>query len=182
VYEEDRAIFLEIWHGTPEGAVWFSSTRFGREGGQTIAWNRIFPQMPSDAYLASIAERADEITAFLQVGLSREAVERELEVTPVSVRTKYSGLPVYRFDLMAVPGYEFIYEYELGDWEGLRAGEVGIIVFVSYDNSDAVERFSLTFYSGDSNFRGRDSFWGETRFSWRWFFIQYSYILGIACR
>jgi len=52
---------------------------------------------------------------------------------------------MYRFALMAVPGYDFHSEIDKADLEGLRASNVGVTVFVGFDSNDAVDWFSFVF-------------------------------------
>jgi len=79
---------------------------------------------------------------------------------------------MYRFDLMAVPGYDFHSDVDMSDLEGLRAGRVGIIAFVDFDDNDAVRSFSFDFYLGEGNFLRRDSRGREIPMRWSWDFVQ----------
>jgi len=166
---------FEVWHPTAYGAVRHHPGAWGGQGWENryaIAWHRIFPEPPSAARTAEITQRADRLSGFLQLGLSREAVWREMGMAPVVVNSASSGLLMYRFDLMAVPGYDFHSDVDEADLEGLRAGNVGITVFVDFDSNDAVDWFSFVFYLGESNFLGRDSQGREIPFRWSWDFVQ----------
>ena len=149
---EDRLGLFEVWYASADGVIRFTNAGWGL--GETIAWHRIFPEVPIDAdRLLNIAERSREISDFIRLGLSRDVLERELGVIPVRVYAAYDGTPMYRYDLFASHEYTFepIFSFYHGtlvsstDFVGLRMGDVGVTVVVSYDSEDAVDRYHVRY-------------------------------------
>ena len=145
---EGRLGFFEVWYAGADGANHFGSHT---PRGTTTSWHRIFPEVQPayDIFMVYVARRAAELTDFFQIGLSRADVERELGVAPTRVYAAYCGRPTYRYDLLTAPGYEFIYEVDSYDHVGLRLGQVGIIVFVRYDEDDTVASYSARYVRAD---------------------------------
>ena len=147
--DEDRLRIFNVWYVGDGGVHHFNHNWYESK---FIEWHRIFPELPISAERkAEVALRAEEISDFLQIGLSRDAVEKELAVIPARVLPANGGGRTfglgywYRFDLMTAPDYEFTSEFDSIDIEGLLAGYVGIIVFVTYDSEDMVDSFSLQY-------------------------------------
>ena len=166
---QDRIRVFDVWYVGADGVNWFVHNFPER---QVIEWRRIFPELPISAERKSeVALRAEEISDFLQIGLSRDAVEKELTVIPARVIPSNGGGRtlgpeyLYRFDLMTAPDYEFISEFDAIDIEGLLAGHVGIIVFVTYDSEDMVHSFGI-WYVVDNGINQVGSHWRSELMPW----------------
>ena len=112
--------------------------------------------------------RGGELADFMQVGLSRADVERELGMPPTGrVYAGYDGRPWYRYDLMTAPGYEFTDTHDNIDLAGLRAGHVGVIVFVYYDSQGNVYMYSIR-YAGLEGIGQAGTFGGRGTTPWHY--------------
>lgn len=128
-------------------AWWMEETPYGLEGAlRTFLEHEGILQAPID----DVSTRVSEILELLQTGINIAELELALNVAPQRVVDAYDGRPTYRFDLITVPGYEYISTHDSVDWEGLRDGTVKIIVFATFDEAGILERYSVYYSSATS--------------------------------
>ena len=100
-----------------------------------------------------IQAHVQRVSDQIQLGMSGKEVASSLGVSPVVVTCSYQDVPVYRFDVMAAEGYYFYNPYGIDfvDFDGLRAGDVRIIVFFPSVLFDARPQSYKTIYYAVGN-------------------------------